>query len=188
MTNASNTLAEEIELQHEDGDAFSPPEDAFSRLGSWVSEWIIVGLVLMMGAEMVARTVFNWSIQVSNEIGGYALVAITFLSLASGQLGHAYHRVHFVEHRLSPVGRAWLRFAFDAASLVLTVVLLAEFIRFEWITWNSGDVAPTALMPPLWIPRAVMPLGMLMLTWAMLATVRGDWRRIQAARREASHG
>lgn len=187
MSEHAEKLPMDTELHQEDGDAFSPPEDAFSRLGRRLSEWAMVGLVLMMGAEMVVRTLFGWSIQFSNEVGGYALVAITFLSLASGQLEHAYHRVHFVEHRLGPVGRARLRLGFDLATLVVTAVLLAEFVRFEWITWQSGDVAPTSLMTPLWVPRFVMPVGMLMLAWALLATVRGDWRRLDAAKQEVRH-
>jgi TRAP-type C4-dicarboxylate transport system permease small subunit len=187
MADTAERLSVDTELHAEDGDAFSPPEDAFSRLGRRLSEWAMVGLVLMMGAEMVVRTLFGWSIQFSNEVGGYALVAITFLSLASGQLEHAYHRVHFVEHRLGPVGQARLRLGFDLATFVVTGVLLAEFVRFEWITWQSGDVAATSLMTPLWVPRFVMPVGMLMLAWALLATLRGDWRRLQAAHREQRH-
>jgi hypothetical protein len=36
-------------------------------------------------------------------------------------------------------------------------------------------------MTPLWIPRLAMPIGTLMLAWALVRTVRGDWRRIRAA-------
>ncbi|WP_374409623.1 TRAP transporter small permease [Hydrogenophaga sp.] len=187
MSDMVNAALVSDELAHEDGDAFSPPEDFFSRMGRHACEAIMVGLVLMMGAEMVVRSLFGWSIQFSNEIGGYALVAMTFLSMASGQLEHAYHRVHFVEHRLGPVGQARLRLGFDLATFVVTLVLLAEFVRFEWITWESGDVAATSLMTPLWVPRFFMPLGMLLLAWALLATLFGDWRRLQAARQGAHH-
>lgn len=172
-----------LELDSADADAFSPPEGLAACVCRWCSEWIVVGLVIMMGAEMLVRSVFGWSIQFSNEIGGYALVAITFLSLASGQLLHAYHRVHFVESRLSPAGRARLRLAFDGATTVVAFVLLGELARFEWITWKSGDVAATSLMTPLWIPRLLMPLGALVLAWALLRTVAADWRRLRAAYR-----
>ena len=164
-----------------DADEFSPDEDFVARFLRWCSDWIVVGLVVMMGAEMLVRSAFGWSIQFSNEVGGYALVTITFFALASGQLLHAYHRVHFIENRLSPAGRAWLRLAFDLGALAVTAVLLAELIRFEWITWNSGDVAATSLMAPLWIPRLAMPLGVAGLAWALLRTVLGDWRRARAA-------
>ncbi|MDB5860703.1 MAG: tripartite AtP-independent periplasmic transporter subunit DctQ [Ramlibacter sp.] len=170
-----------LELDAADADEFSPPEGLAARVCRGFGEWIVVGLVVMMGAEMVVRSLFGWSIQFSNEIGGYALVAVTFLALASGQLLHAYHRVHFVEARLSPRGRAWLRLGFDAASLAVSLVLLGELVRFEWITFNSGDVAATSLMTPQWMPRLVMPVGALVLAWALLRTVLADWRRVRAA-------
>lgn len=164
-----------------DADAFSPGEDLPARLGRWATQAIVLGLVVMMGLEMLVRSAFGWSIQFSNEIGGYALVAITFLSLASGQLLHAYHRVHFLDKRLGPVGRARLRLVFDLAAGAVAVVLTLELLRFEWLTWQSGDVAATGLMTPLWLPRAVMPLGALALCWALARTLAGDWRRVRAA-------
>ncbi|RYX97818.1 MAG: TRAP transporter small permease [Comamonadaceae bacterium] len=171
-----------LELDSHDADALSPHEDWTAWVCRFVSDWLVVALVVMMGAEMLLRGLFNYSIQFSNEVGGYALVAITFLALASGQVHHAYHRVHFVENKLSPLGRAWLRLVFNVGSLAVSVVLLLEFIRFEWITFNSGDVAATSLMTPLWVPRLFMPIGVAALTWALLRTVAGDWRRVRAAR------
>lgn len=176
------------ELDSHDGDRFSPAEGWAARLGRWSCQLIMVGLVVMMGAEMLVRSLLGWSIQFSNEVGGYALVAITFLSLASGQLQHAYHRVHFLENRLGPVGQAVLRLVFDLAALAVAGVLMAEFVRFEWITWNSGDVAATSLMTPQWLPRVVMPIGAALLTWALCRTVAGDWRRLRAARSGGHHG
>ncbi|MGV3570914.1 MAG: TRAP transporter small permease [Ramlibacter sp.] len=171
-----------LDFDSADADRFSPGEDWAAAACRLVSEWLVVGLVVMMGAEMVVRSAFGWSIQFSNEVGGYALVAITFLALGSGQLTHAYHRVHFVEKKLSPTGQAWLRLVFDAAALVVAAVLFAEMVRFEWITWNQGDVAATSLMTPLWVPRLAMPVGTAVLCWALLRTLAGDWRRVRAAR------
>ena len=170
------------DVDHADIDAFSPAEDGAAAAGRWLCQIATIGLVVMMVVEMVVRSLFGWSIQWSNEVGGYALVAITFLSLASGQYLHAYHRVHFVEHRLTATGRALLRLGFDLASFVVALVLLLEFVRFEWITWRSGDVASTALMTPLWLPRLAMPLGAALLVWALLQTLVADWRRLRAAR------
>jgi TRAP-type C4-dicarboxylate transport system permease small subunit len=170
------------DIDHGDIDAFSPNEDPAAAAGRWLCQVATVGLVGMMVAEMIVRSLFGWSIQWSNEIGGYALIAITFLSLASGQYLHAYHRVHFIENRLSATGKALLRGVFDLASLVVALVLLLEFVRFEWITWRSADVASTALMTPLWMPRLAMPLGAALLVWALLRTLAADWRRLRAAR------
>lgn len=180
---ATAAFDDDVELDHEDADAFSPAEDTPARLGRWLCQALTLGLVAMMGVEIVVRSLLGWSIQWSNEVGGYALVGITFLSLASGQYLHAYHRVHFVEHRLGARGRAVLRLVFDLASLAVALVLTAEFVRFEWITYGSGDVAATTLMTPLWVPRLAMPVGAALLAWALLRTVAADWRRLRAAGR-----
>jgi TRAP-type C4-dicarboxylate transport system permease small subunit len=186
MTTVAAAPAEpivDVDFDSVDADAFSPAEGLPARVGRFFGEWIVVGLMAMMGVEMVVRSLFGWSIQWSNEIGGYALVAITFLALGSGQLLHAYHRVHFLDQRLPPAGRAALRLAFDLGAAAVTAVLLFEFVRFEWITWQSGDVAATSLMTPLWLPRLMMPLGVLLLAWALLRTVAADLRRLRAALR-----
>ncbi|MBO1112839.1 TRAP transporter small permease [Bordetella petrii] len=166
-----------------EGDAYSPPEGRVARWGRWIAQALVVALVAMMGVEMVVRSAFGWSIQFSNELGGYALVAITFLSLASGQLQHAYHSVHFLENRLGPRGRARLRLLFDLLAIAVTLVLLLELARFEWLSWKSGDVASTTLMTPLWIPRLAMPLGVLALAWALLRVLAADMRRLRALSR-----
>jgi hypothetical protein len=74
-----------------------------------------------------------------------------------------------------------MRIVFDLLAFAVAAVLLFEMARFEWITWKSDDVAATSVMTPLWIPRLVMPLGVLVLTWALLRTLAGDWRRLRAA-------
>lgn len=165
-----------------DGDAFSPPENGLERLLRWTCEAIIVLLIVQIGAELTLRGLFGVSMQFSNEIGGYALIAVTFLSLSSCLVNHAYRRVHLVEARLRPRGAALLRLVFDLLALAVTVILLWQFVRFELITWRSGDVAPTQLMTPLWIPRLVMAVGVAGLALSFLRVIRGDLRRLAAAR------
>ncbi|MDB5851656.1 MAG: tripartite AtP-independent periplasmic transporter subunit DctQ [Rhodoferax sp.] len=165
-----------------DADAFSPAEGPVERVTRWATQAAVVFLVVMMGIEMIARSALGWSLQVTNELGGYALIAITFLGLASGQADHAFHRVHMLDARLSATGKAALRLVFDLATLAVSAVLCAEFTRFLWITWASGDVAATSLVTPLWMPRLAMPIGMLALVITLLRTVAGDVRRLRAAR------
>lgn len=163
-----------------DGDAFSPPEDAVERLFRWVTEAIIVVLMVMVGIELVARGLFSWSLQATNELGGYAVVAITFLSMSTCLVNHSYHRVHFVEARLSPRGKALLRLFFGLLSFVVTLILVWQCVRFEVISWNSGDVAPTNLMTPYWIPRLVMVIGFAGLALSLWRTLAGDLRRLRS--------
>ena len=171
-----------------DEDGFSPQDTWLENATRWVIQAAVLLLVVMMGVEMIVRSLFGWSLQVTNELGGYALIVITFLGLASGQSGHAFHRMHLLDDHLSPAGRALLRLAFDAATAVVAGVLFAEFTRFTWITWKSGDVAATVLLTPLWLPRLAMPIGALALSLTLLRTLVGDWRRLRWTLRQPRRG
>ncbi|CAO3436350.1 TRAP transporter small permease subunit [Azospirillum doebereinerae] len=164
-----------------DADAFSPPEIGVERLFRWITEIIMVLLMAMVGVELVVRGAFAWSLQATAELGGYAVVAITFLSMSTCLVNHSYHRVHFVESRLSPRGKALLRLGFDLLSFVVSLVLVWQCARFELISWNSGDVAPTNLLTPYWIPRLVMVIGFAGLAFSLLRTLIGDLRRLRSA-------
>jgi TRAP-type C4-dicarboxylate transport system permease small subunit len=160
-------------------DAFSPCETWMETATRWIIQVAVLLLVVMMGVEMIVRSVFGWSLQVTNELGGYALVVITFIGLSSGQAGHAFHRMHLLDDHLSHAGRAFLRLILDCATAAVAVILFVEFTRFSWITWQSGDVAATVLLTPLWLPRLAMPIGALALTLTLLRTLIADWRRLR---------
>ncbi len=64
--------------------------------------------------EIVTRNLFNFSFEMSEELGGYIIVGITFLSLPVCQVYRSYHHVQFIQTRLSPRLRALSHFMFDA--------------------------------------------------------------------------
>ena len=171
----------EVVVDAVDADDFSPREDRLEQGFRWVTEIVVVLLMAIIGAEVIVRSLFGGSLQVTNELGGFALVALTFLCMSTCQVNHAYHRVHFLDSRLSAHGRAGLRLFFDCLSLLVTLVLVWQFVRFEIISWKSGDVTSSNLMTPFWIPRAVMAIGVAGLAVTLLRTLYGDLRRLRAA-------
>jgi TRAP-type C4-dicarboxylate transport system permease small subunit len=187
-------MAEPAELLAESGsseplhgpDPWTPNETLLERLCQRLCEIALVVSIVMIGAEVVSRALFHFSFQVTDEIGGYLLVAISFLSLPVAQVHHGFHHVEFVQARLSPSGRAWSRLFFDLLCLLCIAILLWQLVRLELRSWSSGDVAPTILATPLWIPRLTMPLGMGVLLLTLLRTMIGDCRRIAALRRNGS--
>ena len=164
-----------------DADEFSPREDRLEWAFRWASQIIVMLLMALIGIEVVIRSAFGASLQFTNELGGFALVALTFLSMSTCQSNHAYHRVHFLDTRLSARGRAALRLLFDVLSLSVTLVLVWQFARFEIISFKSGDVTSSNLMTPFWIPRVVMVIGVAGLAITLLRTIRGDLLRLREA-------
>jgi TRAP-type C4-dicarboxylate transport system permease small subunit len=145
----------------------------------WICEIAIVAMGAIVILEIVTRNLFGFSFEMSEEIGGYIIVGITFLSLPVCQVYRSYHHVQFVQARLSPRLRALSHLVFDLLSLLFCAVLLWQLIRFVATTYRSEDIAPTLLATPLWIPQAMMPLGMLAATVSLLRSAVGNWRRFR---------
>jgi TRAP-type C4-dicarboxylate transport system permease small subunit len=135
-------------------------------------------MVAIIGAEALSRSIAGVALEMADEFGGYLLVAISFLSLSVCQSTHAFHHLELVQPRLSDRGRAICAFTFDLLALLFSAVVLWQLTRMEWFSWTTGDVAPTELQTPLWIPRLVMPVGMAALCATLVKKLVVDARRL----------
>jgi TRAP-type transport system small permease protein len=140
-------------------------------------------LVVMLGTigiDIVTRSVFNFSFEISDELGGYMLVVITFVSLPVCQVNDSFHHVEFVQARLSARARAISRVIFDLLSLAFCGILLWQLVRFEMSSWRLDDHAPTYLATPLWIPRLAMLVGATALVFSMVRTLTADFSSLRS--------
>lgn len=135
----------------------------------------VMAFVVIM--EIITRNLFDFSFEMSEELGGYIIVGITFLSLPVCQVYRSYHHVQFIQSRLSPRLRAMSHLLFDLLSLGFCGVLIWQLTRFELQSWRSGDVAPTLLATPLWIPRLLMPIGSVAVAVSLLRSAALNLRR-----------
>ena len=110
-------------------------------------------MLVVIGVDILTRSLFNFSFEISDELGGYMLVVITFVSLPVCQISDSFHHVELVQSRLSPFGRAVSHVIFDLLSLTFCVLLLWQLVRFEITSFRFSDHAPTYLATPLWIPQ-----------------------------------
>lgn len=169
------------EYAAEAGEAkFHPAPTLLENACMWICEVAIVVMGAIVILEIVTRNLFNYSFEMSDELGGYIIVGITFLSLPVCQVYRSYHHVQFVQTRLSPRMQALSHLIFDLLSLLFCVVLVWQLTRFVMASHRSEDVAPTLLATPLWIPQAIMPIGMVAATISVLRSAWGNWRRFQA--------
>ncbi len=162
-------------------DKFHPAPTLLENACMWICEAAIVIMGAIVILEIVTRNLFGFSFEMSEELGGYIIVGISFLSLPVCQVYHSYHHVQFVQARLSPRMQALSHVIFDLLSLLFCIVLVWQLIRFVSASHRAEDVAPTLLATPLWIPQAIMPIGMLAATISLLRSLWGNWRRFMAA-------
>ena len=148
----------------------------------------LVVMLVVIAVDILTRSLLNFSFEISDELGGYLLVVIAFVSLPVCQIGDSFHRVELVQSRLSPFGRAVSRVIFDLLSLAFCALLLWQLARFEISSFRFGDRAPTYLATPLWIPQAAMVLGAAALCFSMLRTLAADIARVRALAKAEGDG
>jgi TRAP-type C4-dicarboxylate transport system permease small subunit len=140
----------------------------------------ILAMALITSAEVIARSFFNVSFELADELGGYLLVAAVFLGLGPALAGGAMLRVEMVEQRLPGQVRRVLDLLFHLGALAVSAIALYWIWQLITSSWRRETVAATWLETPLWLPQAAMPVGVALLIGAILAglvrLVRGDAR------------
>jgi TRAP-type C4-dicarboxylate transport system permease small subunit len=156
------------------------PEGPVERLCNLVCMAALVVMLAVIGLDIATRALLSFSFEISDELGGYMLVVITFISLPVCQINDGFHHVEFVQSRLSPRGRAISHVIFDLLSLTFCALLLWQLGRFELSSWRFDDHAPTYLATPLWLPRLAMVAGAAALLFSGLRTLAADIARVRA--------
>ncbi len=128
----------------------------------------LAALIVIIDVELVTRNLFNFSFYLSDEYGGYLLVALTFLSLPLCVTHNSFHRVTFLLGRLPPGPRDALLLGFDLLALFFSLLVLWEVISLVQNSQMLQTNAPTLLLTPLWIPQLVMPIGMAAVSFTLM--------------------
>ena len=82
------------------------PEGPVEWTCKLASEAALVVMLVLVAVDIVTRWVFNFSFEVSDEVGGYMLVVICFVSLSACHVNGSFHEVEFVQARLTARGRS----------------------------------------------------------------------------------
>lgn len=116
-----------------------------------------------------------------DEVASFLQVLVVFAGLAYTFRAGGHVRVDLVTSILPRVVRAWLR----VVTLVLGVALLLVVI---WVTTQSALAAyrygrvSAVMLYPLWVPMALIPLGLALMAIAMAAALLRQWRAARGAR------
>jgi len=138
---------------------------------------------VVIGADVFTRYLFNFSFEVADELGGYMLVVMTFVSLSVCQVTNSFHQVELVQARLGPKGRALSAAFFDVLAFCFAAIMVWHFAKLEMTSYRFGERAPTYLETPLWIPRLAMTIGAIALCFSIIRTFLAHVRRFRALSR-----
>jgi TRAP-type C4-dicarboxylate transport system permease small subunit len=173
---------EDPEFPGEEQEASFHPAPSWMEKGCMViCEIGIVAMAVIVLVEIITRNLFGFSFEASEELGGYIIVGISFLSLPVCQVYRSYHHVQFVQERLGPRMKAASHVLFDVLSLGFCLLLVWQLTRFVITSYHSEDVAMTLLSTPLWIPQALMPIGAIAASISLMRALAGNIRKLLAS-------
>lgn len=143
-----------------------------TRLSLWAGRLagaILVLIALMIGSEIALRNVFATSTFVSGEFVGYGVAAMTFLAMGNTLAVGELIRVRLFVDRLGRRGRQVVELAAAGLTLLATVLLAWFFFRSAARQWSNAAVSETIAETPLWIPQAVVLLGLVVFIAQLVA-------------------
>lgn len=140
-----------------------------------VSGFAVLALSLAIVFDIVARELFAYSVQGTDEYGGYVLAMIASLGLSQALLQRGHTRVDIVMPYLSTRLQA-------AVNLLALATLLGYAAFIAWYAYAAfsetlefDSRANSPLQTPLWAPQLLWVIG----TWTFL--VVAAWATCRAA-------
>jgi TRAP-type C4-dicarboxylate transport system permease small subunit len=130
---------------------------------------VLLGIIVLTMAEVVSRYVLKNPLILSDELGGYALVAISFLGLAYCGMEKGHIRITFIVERFDPRTAGWIRLVTLALGLLFAAIA-------AWVSWQfladsfaRNMRSNSMLMTPLKWPQMALPVGFTLFAVVLLA-------------------
>lgn len=135
-----------------------------------ISALAIVAITVIVCVEVVLRSVFGISTLVSAEYAGYLLAAHVYLGLAWTFRDGGFIRVDLVPGVLQGRAAAVFDFAMAVIACLIFCFYTWYLIGFVIQTYRAGTMSVFVTRTPLWLPQIVLPIGSILMTWALFLT------------------
>lgn len=140
-----------------------------NRIAGGLAAIILVYIFLHIIVEIVLRSFFNSSTFVLDEFVGYAVAAMTFLSLGYALNSGSLIRVDLMVGRLAGRPRRWAELFCLAVSFGISGFCAWWVGRDALRNWTRGSVSESIAEVPLWLPVGAVWLGLVLLMIQLLA-------------------
>ncbi len=143
--------------------------DTFSKVGAYLSGLFMVLIVALISVEIVLRTFFKTSTYISSEYSGYLMVAVVLAGLSYTLRTDGHIRITILMVRFPPHVQRYLE-----ATAIFMALLITSFICYHALltavdAYNYEMTADSISQTPLYLPQALIPVGLLGLCMQLLA-------------------
>jgi TRAP-type C4-dicarboxylate transport system permease small subunit len=134
--------------------------DGVSRIFAIVAGWALLGLSVFIGVDVIGRKLFDFSMQGSDEIGGYIMAATCAFGFSYTLAKRSHIRLNLILPRLPKNFQGAANILAYAALALYAYMLLWRVGALFLESWQLKAVAPTPLETPLWIPQFFLAAGL----------------------------
>ena len=145
--------------------------DALTDLGGILSALSLLGILVLITAELIARNLFNHSFHFSWDMAGYLMGASFLLGCGSAMKAGTHVRVTALLEYLAPRHARIVEFASCLVGLAICAYLAWALVEMAMLSQMRGSTAATSFRVPLVYPQAVLALGAVLMTLQCFAQI-----------------
>lgn len=163
--------------------------DGLTRAAGYLAMGIILVMVGLICVELALLHLFDRSLMFMDDVVGQLVAVFAFLAIGFCLRERALIRVEVIHARLRGLTLVLVEIFYSLASLLYAGVLGFYVLRLVMSSYTNKVVSMSSLEAPMWIPQAVLPIGMAILILAIIADLLGQihtLRGLLAARRRAA--
>lgn len=144
-----------------------------------ISEWVLFSMGLIIFYDVFLRYVFNRPTMWVLEISEYMLVFLAFAGAAEVQRQKRHIKMDFFYVKFPPGVRLCLDMLFSMLTAVFGMLLLWNSLKMTVAAFQYGSRSNSLLAVPLFIPYAIVPLGMCLLLLQSIADIINSAKEVR---------
>ena len=152
-----------------------------SNIGAMGAGTAVVGMVLLILAEVVTRRLFHASIYVAQEYTAYLMVLFVFTSLSYVLKRKRHINITLIKSRFPQSLQRYLDVFLPVLALALVVYLTFWSFDMAIASLKRGEIALTVSMTPLFIPKFFVPTGLILFALQLIALIAEGIKKFKVA-------
>ncbi len=146
-----------------------------SRVAALLAGVGVLAITALITFDVVMRFFFDRPQLFVAEVASFLQVFVVFAALAYTFRAGTHVRVDLATSALPRPVRAWLRVVTLIAGVGVLVIVIWVTAQSALAAYRYGRVSAVMLYP-LWVPMALIPLGLAIMAVAMAAALGRQWR------------
>jgi len=149
-----------------------------------VQAWLTMALVILVMVDVTSRYVMQNPLAVSDEYGGFCLVAITCIGLAYAWKTGSHVRVEFITKKLSIGMRRRLRLLTLLLAFAFTGFMVFGAYKLVSISLMFGTRSTSWLRTPIAWPQMTIVIGAVLLFLQLVVEIVKQVKKLSADEKE----